>query len=200
MARRRPWGPEPKHVRHALAGLRAGTAGEKREVAQRMLVRLQGFDPADYPPGRRPSHHGSLRLSPHEEAELSLVAHDVLLELGYDAAAEVLSGRDRGRTGYDPEYNWIWARDALEILEAGPPSMYIERRLVFKRPICKVGDDYIIVKSVTHGTRPWFLFAVGKSAHNQRGDWIGWDREAGHTFHSCAKTLKEAREIARRGF
>lgn len=189
---RRPWDPEPKYVTSALAPYRSGAVGERREVVRRMLLRLQRFNPdeAGFPPGNVPSHRGSFRMSPDDEVELAVVAQDLLRELGYDAAADQLARWPR-----HGEYGWTHARDSLDILEAGPPSMYLDRDLVFKRPLYVINDGRnVIARSVTNSSRPWYRFSVGRPIHGSSGQFQGWDPDAGYTFQRCAKTLKEARE------
>ena len=194
---RSPWDPEPRYVTRALAALRRGTVGEQREVARRVLLRLMGHDPRAYPSGQRPSHFGPTRLPPGEEADAAVVAYDLLLELGYDAAADLLgAGHYRGGPIFPRDSDYYGrARDALGNLESGPPSMYLDGWLVFKRPIYKVGDDELIAKSVSDHSYPWYRFSIGKPVYSSRGDRIGWDPDAGHTFRRRAKTLKEAREL-----
>ena len=193
MARRRSWDPEPKYITRALAPLRRGRAGERRELARRMLLRLMGFSEREmekFGPGQRPSHYGQNPLTPHAVLELRLVAEDLLRELGYDAAADDLVRWPSG--SFDGG-----ARDALEILEAGPPSVYLGDRVVFKKPMhfVRLYDfEFVVARLVGESVRPWYRFAVGKAVHDRGGNWVGWDREAGHTFDGAYKTLAEAKK------
>ena len=186
------WGEEPKYRTRALAPLRLGSAGQRRDAARRMLLRLMGFLPeqmAEFPAPRVPSHFGRNRLSRSEAVESAIVAQDHLRELGYDAAADALRPAS-------PDYLDGDAREALATLEAGPPSIWLDRYLVYKKPMYKFdvgGRRYIIARAVRESSLPWYRFRVGRAVHSQRGDWIGWDGDAGHTFQRRARSLKEAR-------
>ena len=200
MSFRDPWDPEPKAVTKALAPHRRGRAGELRETVRRMLLRLMGFAPDDlidgrytlstHPPGKWPSHFGRNPLPTPEAKQVADVAHDVLRELGYDAAASIIS-----ETRYDESGNIdTHARDALKILEAGPPSIYLGGYLVYKQPVYRLGTGYLIARGVNEHARPWYRFAIGSSVYDKAGrERIGWDPEAGHTFQWRSKTLDEAR-------
>ena len=140
--------------------------------------------------GRTPSRFGRDRLSNHDAAELAIIAQDALHEMGYEAAAAALRPAS-------PDYLDGDAREAMAILEAGPPSILLDRHIVYRRPLHKFTTDrhsYIIARSINDHALPWYRFLVGRSVHNNRGDWVGWDPDAGHTFQFRSKTLKEARE------
>ena len=166
-----------------------------------MLLRLMGFSEREmekFGPGQRPSHFGRDHLDKCAADELRLVAEDLLRELGYDAAADELV-RWSGVTAVAIDAG---ARDALEILEAGPPSMYLGGHyLVFKKPMYLVRGsryspdaEFVVARLVGESVRPWYRFAVGKAVHDRGGNWVGWDREAGHTFDGAYKTLAEAKK------
>lgn len=200
---RRPWDPEPKYVTRSLTPLRRGSAGSRREAVRQMLIRLMGFNADDlaqnpqwFRTGVTPSHFGRDRLSPQDASELARIAQDALYEMAYDAAAEELRS-------HVPDYLHTDAREALAILEAGPPSIKLDRHIVFRRPLYKFqtpdsdrnfARKFIIAKSINDHARPWYRFLVGRAVHDQRGTWMGWDEDAGHTFQRRARTLKEARE------
>lgn len=188
MARRRPWDPEPRYVTRALTERRRGSAGELRETVRCMLITLMGHDCGRYPPGKIPGHWGSRHP---DERQIAIVAEDGLRELGYDAAADNLL-RYEGR---DPHTT---AKAALEIFEAGAPSIYLDHYVVFRKPLYRErnsrGTEVVIAKAVGDHTRPWYRFLVGKPAHDRAGRWIGWDDSAGHTFQFRSKTLAAARQ------
>ena len=140
--------------------------------------------------GRTPSRFGRDRLSNHDAAELAIIAQDALHEMGYEAAAAALRPAS-------PDYLDGDAREALAILEAGPPSILLDRHIVYRRPLHRFTtpqQSYVIAKSINDHARPWYRFMVGRSVHNQRGECVGWDHEKGHTFQGRFKTLKEARK------
>lgn len=207
---RATWSVEPKHVTRALAPLRRGRAGEQREAVRRMLLRLMGFDAYDMehglPRDRKVLHFGQHDLAPDDRRELAIVAHDALRELGYDGAADELAGR--GLLSYTKNIP-VLARRALEILEAGPPSMYLgDGRilyLVFKRPLYRMPSgpresdpEILIARSAEDPTRPWRRFVVGVRVFDDRGRLVGWDPEGGHTWQTRHRTLAEAKAYGRR--
>ena len=192
---------EPKTVTKALAALRRGLAGERREAIRCILVELMGHDDCEaIPRGTKIPHwFPKSRRTDAERRELAVVAYDGLLELGYDAAAEELAERGRD-LDFESKYLPFHAKKALEILEAGPPSIFIGDYLVFKRPMHRVRGsrynpeaEFLIARAVGDSVMPWYRFAVGKAVHDRSGRWVGWEREAGYTFQRRAKTLAEAK-------
>ena len=195
MARRRPWDPEPKRVTRTLASARRGSAGQRREVARRLLLRLMGFASPRFPPGQIPSHRGPNELAPGEAMEIAIVAADALRELGYEAAAVILSNIDR----FGP---YVAGRDALENLEAGGPSVWLKNArtpwsgwAVFAASIRryrrKDGDaEYVIARTVDDPAR-WWRFLVGGYVYDRTGRIAGWDHGAGYTFQWRGRTLDD---------
>lgn len=195
---RKPWDAEPKHVVRALAPLRRGTIGERREAARQMLLALMGFGPREvgrFRAGVNPGYQGPNVLPEDEATELAAVAEDMLLELGYEAAAMQL--RTRSRSGL-----WVSARHALGILEAGPPSVWLRLArtpwvgdAVFTSTIRRYryspyNDDYLVGRKVDD-PRWWYRYAVGGPTWDQRGQPTGWDPDAGYTFQRRGRTLAD---------
>ena len=189
---------EAKALTRALAPYRSGWQGKLRAEVRCMLVRLMGFANCDdIPVGIRKIPHwfpGRSGLEPDEMRDMMLVAEDGLRELGYEAAADELTGRFGSL--------YVRAKEALENLESGPPSVMIERepiitksiRLYDNRPRVwtferKPNAEYLVGRSVSDGW--WHRFARGKAVHNQRGEWVGWDDEAGYTFQRRGRTLED---------
>ena len=204
---RRYGAPEPQTVSRMLARHRGGAVGLRRRLARALLLRLLGFDDAaidTIPEGRLESHQrhggGPHELPRGEAIHLAAVAHDALLEIGYEAAAEDLAEAERrGPRGA--------AADALGLLEAGPPSVYMgewsRRAAVDKRSIEVISrpsrydpEDtitYAIGREVGERTRPWRLFARGQVVHDPRtGRNLGWDEDRGWTLLTYHRTRKDA--------
>lgn len=186
---------EAKALTKALAPYRSGRQGELRARVRCMLVRIMGFSHCDdIPVGVREIPHRFPRrsgLELHELYELGVVAEDALRELDYQAAADILNNwRERhGMINLE-----VGAKEALENLESGPPSVNFDRYPVLTRSVRKYaspeGGQYIIGRHVHDGW--WYRFAVGKSVHDRRGQWVGWDKDAGYTFQRRGRTLKDA--------
>lgn len=209
---RLPWGQEPKTRSRQLAPHRSGTAGALRQTVREMLLRLLGFREEEwerFAEGKYQRHHlyhGQHPLPAEEALQLAAVAHDALLELGYEAPAELLREMDARRRIQSA------AADALLVLDAGPPSIYmgewgrwaaIDKRSlqileVPSRYQPGVLVTYAIGREVGEPTRPWRLFHKGQAVHNARGQWEGVDREKGWTLLTYHKTKKDALEHLRR--
>lgn len=121
-----------------------------------------------------------------------MVAVDGLLELGYEAAADLLTDRDPDFT----EDKWWWARakDALENFEAGAPSIHLDTFAVYRRPMHSIPATetrraIVIAKAVGQSARPWYRFVVGVPGR--------YDRTQEIAFQSRHKTLREAKEGVR---
>ena len=196
----------------ALRQLRRGPTGQLRETVRQMLLRLIGYgydELSKFPPGHIPSHEAYKVVDylPLDEAiDLATVAHDALVELGYDAAADyVRKSLASARRGWGHLAMNRGAVDALINLESGPPSMLLGSRLVLKQPIHHVHRenrssrqdqvrDFIIARSVFRtSTTPWFVFAVGVPIRDVNGNQIAWDPDGGFTFRGEYRTLTEAR-------
>ena len=200
----------------ALRQLRRGPTAKLRETVRQMLLRLIGYgydELSKFPPGHIPSqeaHYKAIDYLPLDEAiDLATVAHDALVELEYDAAADyVRESLADARRGWAHLAMSHGALDALTNLESGPPSMRLGNRLVLKQPMHHVHrenrrgrpsrqgrvEDYIIARSVfkTSAT-PWFVFAVGVPIRDVNGNQIAWDPDGGFTFRGEYRTLTEAR-------
>lgn len=189
---------EAKALTRALAPYRTGRQGELRARVRCMLVRLMGYANCDdIPVGIREIPHWFPRrsgLSAEEMFDMMTVAHDALLELGYDAAADSLmhfarADGGRGVTKGDIE---IGAKRALENLESGPPSVMIDRYPILTKSIRRYttnGDEYVVGRRVDDGW--WYRFLRGKAVHNKRGEFVGWDRNRDYTFQRRGRTLAD---------
>ena len=188
---------EAKALTKALAPYRAGRQGQLRAHVRCMLVQLMGFAQCeDIPTGIRKIPHWFPKrsgLEPDEMHDMMTVAHDGLLELGYEAAADKLMHFLQGTRG------GVWnielgAKEALENLEAGPPSVMIDRRPIITKTIRRYkhsnGFEYLVGRNA-EDPRWWWRFTRGKMVHNQRGDYVGWDHDAGYTFQRRGRSLKD---------
>ena len=180
---------EAKALTRTLAPYRSGWQGKLRAEVRCMLVRLMGFANCDdIPVGIRKIPYqfpGRSGLEPEDMRDMSMVAQDGLLELGYEAAAGMLGYWTRG----DIE---VAARRALENLESGPPSVMMDGYLIITKSIRRYkvpSGEQLVGRSIGNGW--WYRFVRGKPVHNQRGDYVGWDDEAGYTFHRCGRTLED---------
>ena len=188
---------EAKSLTRALAPYRSGRQGELRAQVRCMLVRLMGFANCDdIPVGVREIPHWFPKrsgLEPDEMYDLSMVAHDALLELGYEAAADMLTRYLQGPRGGTMNIE-IGAKGALENLEGGPPSVMIDRNPIITKTIRRYkvpnGYEYLVGRNVSD-PRWWYRFTRGKAVHDQRGQWVGWDEEAGYTFTRRGRTLED---------
>ncbi len=186
---------EAKALTRALVPYRSGRQGELRAQVRCMLVRLMGFEQCDdIPvgvgeiPHRFPRRSG---LELNEMRDMMMVAHDGLLELGYEAAAEKLTDWTRGSSGGGTLHIEIGAKEALENLESGPPSVSIDRYPIITKTIRRYKvRDYLVGRNV-NDPRWWYRFARGKPVHNQRGEYVGWDDEAGYTFQWRGSSLED---------
>lgn len=194
----RRYGSEPKSVTRSLRAARGGSQRELREGVRCMLIRLMGFaDCSEVRRGEKIPHRfpGKSGLTYSELRELAFVAHDGLLELGYDAAAESLAVSWSDRESLFKVMD-VHAKQALEILEAGPPSVRLDTIVVFKSPMYRLqgtrwnpDQEVLIAKRVDRPSRPWVRFLVGREGR--------YDRNANvhaATFH---KTLAEAKGYER---
>lgn len=197
---------ESKARTKALAPYRSGAQGELRAQVRCMLVRLMGFAHCDdIPVGIRKIPHwfpGRSGLEAEEMLDLAAVAGDGLHELGYEAAAELLMRYVR-RGGGSPPYMAqrirqnveVGARSALENLESGPPSVMIDidpiitKSIRHYKPSGGQAGEYLVGKHVEN--RRWYRFRRGKPVHNRRGEWVGWDLEAGYTFERRGDSLAD---------
>lgn len=159
------YGRNPKTLEAKLAPLRRGRAGQVRSATREALIHAMGFANArDVPEGYAIPHRFPRQNPPAERREWALVALDGLLELGYEASVSRLTA-----SGDDPhltsDYLPLHAKEALELLEAGPPSILIDSYPVFMGSIrrCQIMRygtplDCVVGKLVGEGTRPWYLF------------------------------------------
>ena len=190
----RRYGSEPKYVTRSLRAARGGSQRELREEVRCMLIRLMGHaDCSDVRRGEKIPHWFPRRsgLSWEEQLGLALVAQDGLLELGYSAAAESLGKSFLARESVFKVMD-VHAKKALEILEAGPPSVILDTMIVFKHPMYRVqgtrwnpNQEVLIAKRIDRPSRPWVRFLVGREGR--------YDRSANihaATFH---RTLAEAK-------
>ena len=193
---------EAKTLTKALAPYRSGRQGELRARVRCMLVRLMGFANCnDIPVGiRKIPHHFPRRsgLEPEEMADLAIVAEDTLRELNYEAAADILNN---WRARHGMIHLEVGAKEALENLESGPPSVMIDFRPIITKSIRRFrvsegrhavpnDTEYLVGRNV-YDPRWWYRFIRGKAVHNQRGEWIGWDHEAGYTFQYRGDSLED---------
>ena len=194
---------EAKALTKALAPYRTGLQGQLRAQVRCMLVRLMGFEQCDdIPVGVGKIPHWFPRrsgLEPDEMQDMVPVVHDGLLELGYEAAADLLMYfAGGGRMTIE-----IGAKQALENLESGPPSVMIDRDPIITKTIRRYkvpgwtgisveqpDREYLVGRNV-NDPRWWYRFARGKAVHNQRGEWVGWDDEAGYTFQRRGRSLED---------
>ena len=168
---------EPIATGRALAALRSGSAGELREAIRCALVVLIGHrDCRAIPRGTRIPHWfpRDNNLSDPEQRDLARVAYDGLLQLGYDAAADILANRRRREAvSADPffehaiTYLHIRAREALENLEAGPPSEIRDGYAFFRTPMYRFRGSQVspnrrvfIVRAVNSAR--WIRYAEGR--------------------------------------
>ena len=185
---------EAKALTKALAPYRSGRQGELCVRVRCMLVRLMGFANCDdIPVGVREIPHWFPRrsgLEPDEMIDFAAVAHDALRELGYDAAADLLT-RWGTRNG---DVLPVSAREALVNLESGPPSVMIDQRPIVTKTIRRYkipsGTEYLVGRNVSD-PRWWYRFTRGRAVHNGRGDYVGWDSEAGYTFTRRGRSLED---------
>ena len=179
---------EAKALTKALAPYRSGLQGALRAQVRCMLVRLMGFANCDdIPVGIRKIPHWFPHrsgLSEEELQDLQVVAYDALLELGYEAAAALLTRFDR-----DMSMLPVSAKDALANLEGGPPSVIIDHWPIITKTIRRYrvpdGSEYLVGRNV-NDPRWWYRFVRGKAVHNQRGQ-----REAGYTFQRRGDSLED---------
>ena len=186
---------EAKALTRALAPYRSGRQGELRAHVRCMLVQLMGFARCeDIPTGIRKIPHWFPKRSGLESDEMydmMTVAHDGLLELGYEAAAGALTRFLQGPKGGTWNIE-VGAKEALENLESGPPSVMIASYPIITKSIRRyTNGKYLVGRNVNDGR--WYRFARGKAIHNQRGVWVGWDDDAGYTFQRCGSTLEDIR-------
>ena len=187
------YGAEPKARTRALASLRRGSHGDLRAHVRCMLLDVMGFEsceqiPFGYVPGHFPRAGAAITRRIRDVAH---VAYDGLLDLGYDAAANAL--RDRGRDlRFESGYLPVHARDALQIFEAGPPSIELDTMIVFRSPMYRFrgtkwnpNTEVLIAKQIDRPSRPWVRFLVGIEGRYDRSQNIH-----AATFH---KTLKDAK-------
>ena len=160
-----------------------------------MLVRIMGFPNCDdIPVGIREIPHRFPRrsgLELHELFELGVVAEDALRELNYEAAADILHD---WRERYGMINLEVGAKEALENLESGPPSVFFDRYPILTRTVrtykIPEGSTYVVGRHADDGW--WYRFVVGKAVHDRSGRWVGWNKENGHTFQRRGRTLKDA--------
>ena len=186
---------EAKALTKALAPYRSGQQGKLRAYVRCMLVQLMGFaECEDIPTGIRKIPHWFPKrsgLDPDEMYDMSMVVRDGLLELGYEAAADELTRFLQGPKG-GTSYIEVGAKQALVILESGPPSVRLDHEPIIKKSIRRYdveGREYVIGKHVHDGW--WYRFIRGRAVHNPRGQWVGWDDEAGYTFQRRGRTLED---------
>ena len=197
---------EAKALTKALAPYRSGQQGKLRAYVRCMLVQLMGFaECEDIPTGIRKIPHWFPRqsgLEPDEMRDMMMVAHDGLLELGYEAAAQELTywtrGAARGEGGM--LHIEIGAKNALENLESGPPSVMIDLYPIITKTICRYRKapnlphrpdrEYLVGRNVKD-PRWWYRFVRGRSVRNQRGELVGWDDEAGYTFQRRGRSIED---------
>ena len=194
---------EAKVLTRALAPYRSGRQGELRAHVRCMLVQLMGFAQCeDIPTGIRKIPHwfpNRSGLDPDEMHDMSMVVRDGLLELGYEAAADKLTYFLRGDRGGTKMIE-IGAKEALENLESGPPSVMIGEGMgccpIITKSIRRYSEvpgscfGYLVGRNVDD-PRWWYRFTRGKAVHNQRGEWVGWDHENGYTFQRRGKSLED---------
>lgn len=185
----------------ALAPYRRGRVGELREVVRCMLIRLMGHE--DCGP------NGPVRMGrpiPHwfpapgmplaERTGVATVAEDILRELGYDAAASTLREWAPRGLPFSIEQLPFNAKRALEILEIGPPSIFLDSFLVLRQPMYRLrgtrwdpDQEVIVAKLAEPNTAPWVRYHVGRSGRYDRTS------EVCHAGHF--RTLREAKMIDR---
>ena len=182
------WEMQPLSVVRSVAPYRRGPQARLRATARCLLLQIIGHDCSRIPLDASMDAlwiRESDRPTYGERSELALVARDALLELGYDAAADEVN-----------EYHG--AKTALILLEGGPPSIRIGdgHYAIFKHTIRHLrspsGGLYLVGRCV-NDPKWWYRFAVGKAVHDRSGRWIGWDREAGHTFLRRGRSLADVK-------
>ena len=164
---------ESKALTRALAPYRSGWQGELRAHVRCMLVRLMGFASCDdIPVGIRKIPHwfpGRSGLEPEEMRDMMLVAQDGLLELGYEAAAHLLTYYLKGARD-DTTNIEMGAKSALVNLEGGPPSVMIGglypiiAKSIRRYKVPNYGE-YLVGRNVSD-PRSWYRFVRSKSVHN----------------------------------
>lgn len=160
-----------------------------------MLIRIMGHDdPSRFRRGE-PIPHWFPResgLSDAELVDLARVAHDGLCELGYEAAAAALRRWSVGPGQLDPRILEVNAKEALTILEVGPPSIVLDSFVVLREPMYRStgtrwdpNQEVLIAKLAEPSRRPWYRFLVGRPGRN--------DRSSDVAFYGCYPTLRAAK-------
>lgn len=189
--RRRYWDMQPLAVVRAVAPLRHGPRGALRHHVRCLLLHVMGIEDCDEVPldAQIPHQFPQSRFAEEEKYRMGMEARDGLRELGYDASADVL---ERAPFGYN-----IRAKDALVLLEAGPPSVMLGHEPIFTHTIGRFrsseagrSGEYLVGRSVGD-PRWWYRFSVGVPVHDQRGQWVGWNPEGGYTFQRRGRTLED---------
>lgn len=146
-----------------LAAHREGPMAAQREAVRRLLLQTMGFHPERVPIGVVPKSGGK---APKDGDDGCLVAHDGLLEIGYPAAADVLLPNEERPTSARRR-----ARDALSLLEAGPPSVRLAGYAVYEGSIWRTRierwsqPEVAIARLALTKEYPWIRF------HLRSGPW-----------------------------